>query len=269
MAALKLLCVLAHPDDETLGFGGTLARCADAGIETYLVTATRGERGWSGGAYPGAEQVARVREAELARAADVLRLREVAFLDYIDGDLDQASPADVIAQITTHIRRLRPQVVATFDPFGAYGHPDHIAISQFTTAAAVAAADRSYPHGGLPHRIAKLYYRALTQAEIDNYQSFFGQLTISVDGLRRGAPAWPDWSVTTRIDTAAYREQVWAAARCHESQVGSLPAAMPDGLFAYESFYRALSFVSGGRQIETDLFDGVYSRAAYPTGRVI
>src|SRR5262245_26565435 len=84
---LKLLCVFAHPDDESLGNGGMLAKYAAEGIETYLVVATRGERGWSGNEeeYPGLEVFGKQREAEVLAAANVLGLRRVEFLDYLDG----------------------------------------------------------------------------------------------------------------------------------------------------------------------------------------
>ena len=121
---LRLMCVLAHPDDESLGMGGTLAKYAAEGIETYLVTATRGERGWFGDEkeYPGLEALGKIREAELLNAARELGIREVKFLDYTDGDLDQANPAEATAKIVSHLRHVRPQVVITFDPNGAYGH---------------------------------------------------------------------------------------------------------------------------------------------------
>jgi len=87
---LRLMCVLAHPDDESLGMGGTLAKYAADGIETYLVTATRGERGWFGDEKdnPGMEVLGKMREAELRNAAKELGTRDVNFLDYVDGDLD-------------------------------------------------------------------------------------------------------------------------------------------------------------------------------------
>src|ERR671923_1347918 len=105
---LKLMCILAHPDDESLGMGGTLAKYAAEGIETYLVTATRGERGWFGNEKdnPGIEALGKIREAELLDAAQELGLCEVKFLDYIDGDLDQANPAEAIAKIVAHLRRV-------------------------------------------------------------------------------------------------------------------------------------------------------------------
>jgi LmbE family N-acetylglucosaminyl deacetylase len=97
---LKLMCVLAHPDDESMGTGSTLAKYAAEGVETTLVMATRGERGWNGdpSAYPGLEGLGKLREAELREAAKILGIREVEFLDYIDGDLDKADPRQAIAK---------------------------------------------------------------------------------------------------------------------------------------------------------------------------
>src|SRR6516164_5976339 len=120
---LKLMCILAHPDDESLGTGGILAKYAAEGVETYLVTATRGERGWYGKKedYPGAEELGKIREAELRAAAKVLGIRSVDFLNYIDGELDQAHPTEVIAKIVEHLRHVKPDVVVTFGPDGAYG----------------------------------------------------------------------------------------------------------------------------------------------------
>jgi len=134
---LKLMCVLAHPDDESLGNGGMLAKYGAEGVETYLVSATRGERGWTGSEhdYPGLEALGKRREAELLTAAKVLGTRQVEFLDYLDGDLDQAPMTEAVARIALHLRRVKPDVVVTFGPDGAYGYPDHISICQFTTAA--------------------------------------------------------------------------------------------------------------------------------------
>src|SRR5258706_4465895 len=162
---LRLMCVLAHPDDESLGTGGTLAQYAADGVETYLVTATRGERGRFGDSResPGPEVVGRTREAELLAAAKELGLSDVRFLDYPDGALDTVDPAAAIAKIAGHLRRVKPHVVITFGPDGAYGHIDHIAISQLTTSAIVCAADPSFasqPPIDAPHRVSKLYFIA-------------------------------------------------------------------------------------------------------------
>src|SRR5919112_948112 len=155
---LKLMAVLAHPDDESLGVGGALAKYAAAAVETHVVTATRGERGryFTNENRPSDREVGRVREAELRAAAAELGVREVTLLDYMDGELDRASPREVVGRIVDQIRRVRPQVVITFDPFGAYGHPDHVAICQLTTAAVLAAADPDFRAGAAPpHRVVK------------------------------------------------------------------------------------------------------------------
>src|SRR4051812_40166841 len=139
MADLRLLCVLAHPDDESLGTGGTLAKYAAQGVATYVVTATRGERGrfHDAESSPGPDVVGTAREAELIAAAHELGVTGVSVLGYPDGALDSVRAATAIDAIAGHIRRIKPQVVVTFAPDGAYGHPDHIAISQLTAAAIV------------------------------------------------------------------------------------------------------------------------------------
>lgn len=264
---LKLMCVLAHPDDETLGTGGILAKYAAESVETYLVTATRGERGWTGhpAENPGLRELGRIREDELRNAANELRLKNLAFLDYIDGDLDQADPAEVIARIVTHIRQVRPQVVVTFGPDGAYGHPDHIAISQMTTAAVVAAADARLNDlaGQPPHRVAKLYYMAISAELGAEYESVFGKLEMTIDGVTRGGVALPNWAITTRVDARKHWQQVLAAVGCHRSQIPAygaiekLPPEVHQRLWGDQQFYRAFSLVNGGRKPETDLFAGL------------
>src|SRR3954452_9665884 len=110
------MCVLAHPDDESLGTGGALARCAAEGVATYVVTATRGERGRFGDApeSPGPEVVGRAREAELMAAARELGVRDVRVLGYPDGALEGVAAPAAIANIAGHLRRVKPHVVVTF-----------------------------------------------------------------------------------------------------------------------------------------------------------
>jgi LmbE family N-acetylglucosaminyl deacetylase len=267
---LRLMCVLAHPDDESLGMGGTLAKYAAQGVETYLVTATRGERGWSGDEKdnPGPEALGRLREAELRNASMALGIREVQFLDYIDGDLDQARPSEAVEKIVHHLRQVRPQIVITFDPNGAYGHPDHIAICQFTTAAVLAAADPNYTNSAAPHSVTKLYYMAWPKGKFDAYESVFGELVMHVDGTARRTTPWPDWAVTAVVDTADHWHTVWQAVSCHQTQLrayGQLEHLSPEhhkSLWGTQEYYRALSLVNGGRGLETDLFEGLRQEAA-------
>lgn len=262
----RLLAVLAHPDDESLGFGGTLAKYAAEGVETHLLTATRGERGRFGAEGRNADPavVGRVREAELRAAADVLGIQEVSILGYGDGAVDTVDAATAIPAIAAHIRRVRPHVVLTFGPEGGYGHPDHIAISQFTTAAVVCAGDSGYGGDSLTaHRVSKLHYMAWRADKWAAYQAAFRKLSSQVDGVSRQATSWPDWAVTTVIDTSAYWPVVWKAVCCHETQMSiygkleQLDAEGQKALWGSQEFYRAYSAVNGGRQVETDLFVGV------------
>jgi len=265
---LRLMSVLAHPDDESLGTGGALAKYADEGIATYLVTATRGERGRFGDSKesPGPQIVGRAREAELVAAARELGLREVKFLDYPDGALDKVDAAEAIDKIAGHLRRVRPHVVITFGPDGAYGHPDHIAISQLTTAAIVCAADPSFglqPAIGESHRVAKLYYIAWSPKKWAAYEAALRKLVFKVDGGERQAVPWPDWAITTVIDTSRVWSTVWRAVSCHKTQMaiysklGELSEEHKQSLFGTQEFYRAFSGVNGGRARESDLFEGL------------
>ena len=267
---LKLMAVLAHPDDESLGLGGTLARCADEGIETYVVCATRGERGRFFDIEPRPEisVVAKKREAELRAACSALGVKEVHLLDYIDKDLDRADPAEAISRIVAHIRRVKPQVIVTFGPEGGYGHPDHIAISQFAVSACVVAADANHTNNGSAplldtHSVSKLYYMAWPEPVWNAYQAAFKKLVFNADGVERQAQPWPDWALTTKIDTIKYWQAVWQAVQCHETQLTiyeklrDLDDEYHKGLWGTQHFYRVFSTVNGGRKLETDLFEGL------------
>ena len=271
---LKLMAILAHPDDESLGIGGTLARYAAEGVETYLVTATRGERGWIGepSANPGLRALGEIRERELMAAASVLGLKKVDILDYVDGDLDQAEPMGITSKLVGIIRSVRPDVVITFGPDGAFGHPDHIAISHFTAGALVNAADSRYVDvtgSSSAHRVAKLYHKIWTAEEDAVFEAAFGDVEMLVDGTERRAIGWPVWSITARIDTADYWETCWQAISCHRSQLRvyddllALPEEQHRTLWGNQGFARAFSLVNGGRAVERDLFEGL--RSGQPT----
>jgi LmbE family N-acetylglucosaminyl deacetylase len=269
---LRLMLLAAHPDDESLGFGGVLAHYARAGVETFVLAATRGDRGrylghrFGSPEHPGPQALADIRTREVEAACRVLGVRDVIVLDYPDQQLDQAEPSGAIAAIVGHLRRIRPQVILTFAPDGAYGHPDHIAISQFATAAAIASADPCFAAGaqlGPAHTISKLYYLAWDEDAWAAYEAGFKKLVSVVDGVERQATAWPNWALTTIVDTADAQEDVWRAVACHTSQTGTYEAlttlapAQRRALWRTQSFYRAVSLVNGGRTRETDLFEGL------------
>jgi LmbE family N-acetylglucosaminyl deacetylase len=267
---LRLACVLAHPDDETLGFGGALARYSAEGVETFVVTATRGQAGRyrDNSNHPGPEALGRIREEELQAAARLLGVAEVRFLGYHDGQLDGVDPRIAVARIVGHLRRIRPHVVLTFGPDGGYGHPDHIAISQFATAAVVMAgsADFRPPEGdeaASPHTVSKLYYMSWSSRTWEAYQAAFKKLVSRVDGAERQAAPWPDWEITTVVDTSEHWQAVWRAVQCHESQMAiygplaNLSEAHHRQLWGKQELYRAMSIVNGGRRREIDVFEGL------------
>lgn len=273
MPMQRLMAVLAHPDDESLGIGGVLAKYAAEGADVSVVTATRGDRGRYRGHPPGDDQhpgpaaLASIREEELRAAAAALGVRDVSVLDYGDQHLDLAEPRHAIGRIVGHMRRVRPDVVVTFGPDGAYGHPDHVAISQFTTASIVAAANPDFRDAGADaaptHQVSKLYYIAWPASTWAAYQAAFKTLRSSVDGIERQATPWPDWAITTVVDTRSHWPTVWRAVSCHQSQINayerlkSLSPAQHEALWGRQSFYRAFSTVNGGRTLETDLFEGI------------
>ena len=264
---LRLMAVFPHPDDESLGMGGTLAKYAAEGVETYLICATRGERGWAGAEEdnPGLEALGRIREAELRCAAIQLRLHELCFLDYLDGDVDQADPLEIIAKLSMLIRRIQPHVLVTFSLDGIYGHPDHIALAQFTGAAIMRAADASFQDADRQpaFAVSKFYQLVDSVQTVNAVRETIGGLSMLVDGVLREHVGWENWAITTRIDTRPYFDQAWKAILCHQSQLPGfgnlvdLPRERLLEIWAEGCFVRIFSLVNGGRAVEYDLFEGL------------
>jgi len=180
----KLLAVLAHPDDESFGPGGTLAYYGKNDVDVHLICATRGEAGEIPPDFNRHfDDIGQLREHELRCAASHLRLSELIFLGYRDSGmagaetnqhpqaLVQAPMENLVAEITHHIRRIRPQVVITFDPYGGYGHPDHIAMHQATLGAFEVCSDPSYPDDLEPFMPQKLYYHTFPRRQLNRHYS--------------------------------------------------------------------------------------------------
>lgn len=264
------MCVIAHPDDESFGLGPAIAKYAAEGVSVSVICATRGERGWMGAEQdnPGLEKLGQIREAELRTAVKVLGVSELTLLEYIDGEVDQAEPAQFISTLAHHLRRFRPQIVLTFDPFGAYGHPDHVAICQLTTAAIVQAAHQSAgdvpPVESLvPHTVSKLYYLADTAEFIDSFEAIVGEIAIVVNGTKRQNVVWPKWSISAVIDAREYWPIVWQAFQAHTSQqhefapLADASQELRESICGIRTFYRAYSFVTKNNGVEADLFEGL------------
>jgi hypothetical protein len=125
------------------------------------------------------------------------------------------------------------------------------------------AADSGHDGDEPPHAVAKLYYMVATEAEASAYQEAFKKLSSTVDGVLREPVVWPDWQITTVIDTRDHWPTVWRAVQCHESQVAGyerLTKLTPENhaaLWGRQNLYRAFSTVNGGRRRETDVFEGL------------
>jgi LmbE family N-acetylglucosaminyl deacetylase len=246
LAARSLFLSFAHPDDESFLAGGISARYSSQGARVVLATATLGELGKTGNppVCP-PEELAAVREAELRAAAAILGIHEIHLLGYRDRELASA-PADRIReQLVCLLRSSRPAVVLTFDPHGANTHPDHIAISRFTTDAVAAAADhRWFPEAGEPHQIARLVW-------VPGRRPW--EWLRDPDLERRGGADFV-------IDIAAWRERKLEALRVHRTQRASvernfLAHADRDRLLGAEVF--RLGWGPIARRPLGDLFEGL------------
>ncbi len=283
-----MVLVHAHPDDETLSTGGTIARyAAEPDTAVTVVTCTLGEEGevipveLAGLAADRADQLGGYRIGELARAAAALGLRAHRFLGGVGRWRDSgmvlaghgvratareplhprafAHPAALDEQVDTLaevLAELRPQVVLSYGEDGGYGHPDHVRAHRIM----VAAAERT-------PGVAKLYFTATSRSRLDEGLAAIG----AAEGMPfrlpdpDELPAVPDDLVTTWVDAAARRGRRIAALRAHATQVSvwergaTVAYAMSNGvaqpLLDVEEFVLA----GGAPGPETDLFDGVAS----------
>ena len=281
-----LMAVLAHPDDESFGMGGTLARYgADPEVRVVLVCATRGEAGEISPLQQTAahEPLGQIRERELRCACQALGIDDLFFLNYRDSgmagapenqdprSLVMAEADEVVGRIVAHIRRQRPDVVVTFDETGGYGHPDHVAIHRHTRAAFHAAADPNrYPEqltaGMEPHQAQKLYYTVIPRRFFRDLVAKLRELEIEIPEryLRRMEEpiGLPDGACTTNILVRDFWEAKRAAVACHATQIGPdnfftlLPPDVLRELQAWECFQLAESFV-GEDQGRHDLLAGL------------
>jgi len=279
-----LLAVLAHPDDETFGTGGTLALYSRRGVQVYLVCATRGEVGeMDPSLLDGYASVGEKREAELRCAAGKLGLTGVFFLGYRDSGMPgspdnvhpmalAATPVDKVAsEVAQFIQKLHPQVVLTFDPVGGYHHPDHIAIHNATVKAFKDLNEQvvsQNPQASQIYIPQKLYYstfsRTFLKVAIFLLRLFgrdphhFG-VNKDIDMVSIAAVSFPIHARINYKAVAAIRDE---AAGCHASQGGG---GMNRGIQGWvmrlfrsdETYMRAYPEPQPGERKETDLFAGI------------
>ncbi|MFM1654369.1 PIG-L deacetylase family protein [Brevibacillus sp. B_LB10_24] len=227
----KLLFVFAHPDDESFASAGTMAKYRAQGHEVFLICATSGCRGRTGGfELSSREELANHREQELRAACDILGVTRIFFYRYPDGSLKEQDRGQMAQRIAGTISEAEPDAVITFPPDGVTRHPDHIAVSKATEQAVILAEETS---GINP----ALYY-----VSIPHYYDY----------CRDSGPEEP-FPITGKVDIASYRQYKGRALQAHKSQVYSVDRAYPgvmEGDFGVIGNYEYYSLVrSGGRQI--------------------
>ena len=273
-----LLAVLAHPDDESFGMGGTLALYAQQGWDVYLVCATRGEAGTVDPHHlEGFASIAELREGELRCAAQHLGLKNVFFLDYHDSGMPgmeankhpraqiNAPIEEVATKVVKYIRELKPNIVVTFDPIGGYRHPDHIYIHNATVLAFEKATDASFhPEAGAPFQPGKLYFHTIPRG--------FLKFAVRLIRLFGGDPTkWGrnkdidlasladvNFPTHVRINYTKVSEKKTLASACHASQGGSqmrrgVIGAVFRLLGEHDTYMRAFPPIQPGEKMGAEL----------------
>lgn len=281
MAKHILLAVLAHPDDESFGMGGTLAYYASLANDVYLVCATRGEVGEvAPEMLAGFNSIAELRESELRCAANALGLAGVYFLDFRDsgmtGSPDNQHPQALAAQpleavaakVVHYIRQLKPDVVLTFDPIGGYRHPDHVAIHDATVRAFELAGDPAFSSDGLaPYTPKKLYFHVYPKRLLRwvvKLMPLFGRdpHKFGMNGdIDIASFAEVEYPVHARINVRPVIQKKEQASACHASQGGGSASDRGSGLVIFilrrfslnEAFMQAYPPVTQPQKVSRDL----------------
>jgi N-acetyl-1-D-myo-inositol-2-amino-2-deoxy-alpha-D-glucopyranoside deacetylase len=248
---VTLLAVFAHPDDEAFSSGGTLAHYAALGVQVYVVSSTRGEMGKITDPELGEVlDVGAFREEELKKACLALGIHPPIFLGYHDsgrGDRLQVNNplasinADLLeleGKILEVIDRLQPQVLLSFDPHGAYGHPDHLVIQRATLGA--------FFRSSVPQR---LFYTSRSHSDMQNMversQAASGNKGVfeSLDAKIYGVP---DSTIAVTMDVHPYLERKYSAVYAHRSQVGPSSSFASMTKETFEQFLGRETFSIGG-----------------------
>ncbi|MFD3380219.1 MULTISPECIES: N-acetyl-1-D-myo-inositol-2-amino-2-deoxy-alpha-D-glucopyranoside deacetylase [unclassified Streptomyces] len=283
----RLLLVHAHPDDEAINNGATMARYAAEGAHVTLVTCTLGQRGEvipPGLAHLSGEALGEHRQAELGAAMRELgvsdfrplggpgRYHDSGMMGLPDNDdprcLWQADVDEAAADLVQVIREVRPQVLVTYDTNGGYGHPDHIQTHRVAMRAADLAAEPGFgPELGEPWTIAKIYWnrvpRTVAEEGFARLKDVLDELPFSASAAVDDVPGVVDDSlITTEIDGTPFAAAKAAAMRAHATQIEvaepwfALSNQLAQPLFVVE-YYELARGEREGPARETDLFAGV------------
>ncbi len=248
--AKRLMCVTAHPDDESGAFGGTLMLAHARGVETSVLCLTAGTAGSHRGSARTDEELGQMRRQEFADALRVLQVDQGEVLDYPDGKLAQQNFAEVVAKVVERIRRFRPHIVLTFGGDGGVNrHPDHTMTSCFATAAFHWAARSNFAPDQLaaglrPHEPQKLYYAA-TPFLFNANKEQTEEIAL--------VPA------SLVLDLQALKEKKFQAFSQHKTQAAIL-SRVRDAFDRHAGVERYLLAATRGLRLsplETDMFDGI------------
>lgn len=281
MASRRLLISFAHPDDESFGLGALIARYVAEGVEVSLICATNGDVGTvSPEMMNGYTSIAELRLAELDCAAQKLGLKHVFKLGYRDSGmmnsetsndpacLWQAPRDEVTRRVTDVIREVRPQVIITFNRYGGYGHPDHIAIQRATVEAFRQAQDPTYVTARPAYEPQKLYYGTFPTILL-RYRILRVRMR-GEDPRKVGRNKDIDLQAIldhvepahARVDIRSYLKAWDDASACHASQMTGrgpqLPMFARKLLLSHQSFTRVYPAPRYNRVDEYDLFAGVH-----------
>ena len=252
LAGRTVLGIFAHPDDESLACGGTLARLADAGAHVVVVCASRGEAGSiSDPALVPDGDLGRVRVRELGDAAAVLGVAEVIVLDHPDGNLRWDHVPELHAEIVALIGRFRPDAVITFAEDGLYWHLDHIGVHERTYTAVLSLGAEAPPLYYVtiqPGVMREVVEAAHAKGGAPPDSSFWG-ITPDAFGVGANPPSFV-------IDVRDWAMRKLAALRCHQTQMGpNNPIAWIDEdearrWLGLEQFRRAALDATGDSMLE-------------------
>ncbi|HEV8230512.1 MAG TPA: PIG-L deacetylase family protein [Candidatus Limnocylindria bacterium] len=257
-----LATILAHPDDETFGVGGTLIRYADEGALVHSLCLTQGEKGWNGDPETPVvprEQLGAKRAAELAEAGRRMGVTTTTCLTYPDGELAGVAEERVVRDIVRWVRQVRPDVAITWGPDGGYGHPDHIAAGERARVALELAAIERHDVGlGPPHRVRRCYRFVQAADFIDGLKTINPQFVDYMETLAVKPQRWTRDRLGAAIDISAVADRKIEAMKAHETQEPDYRAWIGareriPWLFAEEVFIRQYPD-PGGPPLETDLF---------------
>lgn len=284
-AGRRLLLVHAHPDDESIATGATMARYAAEGAHVTLVTCTLGEEGevlepaLSQLAAAEADQLGGYRIGELAAACAALGVTDHRFLGgaghYRDSGM-MGTPANehprcfwradlrrAAEELVEIIREIRPQVLITYDENGFYGHPDHIQAHRVAMEGVRLAADPAVGTGE-PWQVARVYWNAIPKSALQQgIEEFAGSAenpfagVTDADQLPFGTP---DAEIEASVDGAAFTEAKVAAMRAHRTQISQdswlfTLAGNAGGQYGVEHYTLAVG--TRGDKARDDLFDGL------------